>query len=83
MVSISINEFAKDYVKKNKGEDLQKTKEKLKSSVANKKAGVTCISCGAPIWAIGSALVEWNGCFTCITEETDHSEDYEIDEVNF
>jgi hypothetical protein len=36
--------------------------------------------CGAPIWAIGSALVG-NACFTCITGEADPSSDYEIDEV--
>jgi hypothetical protein len=83
MVSISINEFAKTYVKNNKDEDLNEIKKKLKKSVANKKAGASCITCGSPIWAIGSAVVEWNGCFMCITGEANQSEDYEIDEVNF
>ncbi|MCQ6282964.1 hypothetical protein JN080_28260 [Bacillus sp. EB600] len=83
MVSISINEFAKSYVKTNKGESLQEIKKKLDAAVENKKSGAACISFGSPIWAIGSAIVGWNGCFTCITSETDSSEDYEIDVVNF
>jgi hypothetical protein len=83
MISISINEFAKSYVKNNKGEDLQEIKIKLKSASENKKAGAVCITCGSPIWAIGTAISESNGCFTCITGETDSSEDYEIGEVNF
>jgi hypothetical protein len=83
MVSISINDFTKSYVKSNKGEDLQEIKKKLKAAVTNKNAGAVCITCGSPIWAIGSAIVEWNGCFTCITGESDSSEDYEIDVVNF
>ncbi|MCM2534315.1 hypothetical protein NDK43_27440 [Neobacillus pocheonensis] len=83
MISISINEFAKSYVKNNKSEDLQEIKKKLKSAAENKRAGAVCITCDSPIWAIGSAIVEWNGCFTCITGESDSSEDYEIVEVNF
>ncbi len=39
--------------------------------------------CGQPIWAIGSATVDWDGCFTCITGEADESEDYEIESVCF
>jgi hypothetical protein len=83
MVSITINEFAKSYVQTNKGEGLHNIKLKLKEAVSNKEDGVVCISCGAPIWAIGSAIVEWSGCFTCITGQTDSSQDYEIDEVNY
>jgi hypothetical protein len=60
MVSISIEDFAKRYVKTNKGEDLQKIKIKLKKAVENKKDGTVCMSCGSPIWAIGSSIVEWN-----------------------
>ncbi|MFD1360056.1 hypothetical protein [Lentibacillus salinarum] len=83
MVPISINEFAKSFVKTNKEENLQDTKEKLQLAVENKKGGADCTSCDAPIWAIGSAIVGWNGCFTCITGEGDSSEDYEIDVVNY
>ena len=80
MIPISINEFAKSYVRHNQGEDLTEVKTRLKEAVRRKKAGARCVVCGAPIWAIGSAIV-FDGCFTCITGESDHSEDYEIDEV--
>ena len=30
------------------------------------------------IWAIGSAIGDFDGCFTCITGEGDDSGDYEI-----
>ena len=83
MVSISIEQFAKSYVKNNKEVNLQETKESLKVAAEHKQNGATCITCGSPIWAIGTAIVGWNGCFTCITGESDSSEDYEIDFVNF
>ncbi|PEB54565.1 hypothetical protein COO03_04810 [Bacillus sp. AFS098217] len=83
MVSISVDEFARNYVKANKGEDLQVIKKNLKQSVKNKKIGAVCITCNSTIWAIGSAVVGWNGCFSCITGEADSSEDYEIDTVNY
>ena len=35
------------------------------------------------MWAAGTAIVGWNGCFNCITGESDNSEDYEIDSVCF
>jgi len=35
--------------------------------------------CGAPIWAVGSAITGTNMCFTCTTGEADDSEDYEIE----
>jgi hypothetical protein len=47
--------------------------------MADARQGARC-HCGAPIWAIGSAVVG-NACFTCITSEADPSSDYEIDEV--
>jgi len=47
--------------------------------VADARQGARCY-CGAPIWAIGSAVVG-NACFPCITGEADPSSDYEIDEV--
>jgi len=80
MIPISIEEFAKLHVKSNKGEKLEDIICRLKEAVKDKKAGVKCQNCGEPIWAIGSAIVHY-GCFTCLTGEADHSDDYEIDEV--
>jgi hypothetical protein len=41
---------------------------------------VPCIVCGnTPIWAACSCIVEWAGCFSCITGESDASEDYEVE----
>jgi hypothetical protein len=69
--------------KSNPGKDMETVRKDLEKSVLNKKKGTACIHCGSPIWAIGSALIGWNGCFTCITGETDNSEDYEIDSARF
>jgi hypothetical protein len=38
--------------------------------------------CGEPIWATGTAIVGWNGCFTCISGENDDSEDFEIEDLS-
>jgi hypothetical protein len=42
-----------------------------------KADGIKC-NCGDELWVIGSAY-SGKGCFTCITMETDCSEDYEIE----
>jgi hypothetical protein len=81
MHPISIDRFAKMTVKDNPDENLADLKLRLEEAVERKKAGARCWQCGQPIWAIGSAIVGHNGCFTCITGEADHSDDYEIDEV--
>ena len=78
---ISIDEFLKAYKKNNPTEDLKAYRAALKQTVASKKSGSVCTQCGSLIWAIGTATVGWNGCFTCITGEADCSEDYEIDSV--
>jgi hypothetical protein len=44
-----------------------------------KKNGAVCTICENPIWTARSAVVGWNGCFTCISGEADDSEDYEIE----
>ena len=77
---ISIDEF----IKKTKTESEKEEKILKKSiteAVKEKKNGAKCSNCGDTIWAIGTGVVGWNGCFTCITGEADNSEDYEIDEV--
>lgn len=81
MQPISIERFARKYVKHNPGEKLPDVKARLQEAVRRKKRGARCGQCGQPIWAIGSALIGHNTCFTCITGEADPSDDYEIDEV--
>lgn len=80
-VPVSIDDFIKGYLKNNPGEKNTPIRENLLSAVEDKKNGATCMQCGQPIWTIGSAIVGWDGCFTCITGEADNSEDYEIDSV--
>ena len=55
----------------------------LVDAVNAKKNGTKCHNCGQPIWAAGTSIVGWNGCFSCITGESDNSDDYEIDSVCF
>ena len=80
-VPITIDEFAKSYSKNNPSEKNSNIRAALIETVQAKKNGAKCGQCGQPIWAIGSAVVGWNGCFTCITGEADCSEDHEIDSV--
>lgn len=79
LVRIKINEFAQKYVISNPGENLEDVKSRLKAALKEKQNGGKCQVCGSPIWAIGSALGGLQGCFTCITGESDESEDYEIE----
>ena len=78
MISITVEEFAKKYVKGNPGEKMEDVKSRLKAALSRKVNGDKCQVCGSPIWAIGSASGGFEGCFTCITGESDDSEDYEI-----
>jgi len=82
-VPITIDDFVKSYIENNPEEKNNNIREVLIETVADKKDGAKCNICKQPIWAIGSAIVGWNGCFTCITGEADESEDYEIDGVCF
>ena len=79
----SIDDFLKSYTENNPKEDTKTLRESLLATVEAKKNGAVCNQCGQPIWAVGSAIVGWNGCFTCITGEADNSEDLEIDGVCF
>ena len=78
MVENSIKEFAKSFVKKNPGEDINEITKSLKEALAAKKAGAKCPICGNPIWAAGSGITGTYMCFTCTTLEADDSEDYEV-----
>ena len=78
-VPISIEEFADSTMKNNKGYNRKELILTLEETLQAKKAGATCIICGAPIWAAGSAITGTYMCFTCTTGEADNSEDYEIE----
>ena len=78
-VPISIEEFAHSTMKNNKGYNRKELIRTLEETLQAKKAGATCIICGAPIWAAGSAITGTYMCFTCTTGEADNSEDYEIE----
>lgn len=78
MIKITIEEFAKQYIKDNPDQNLEDITASLEKALKSKQNGACCIHCGRPIWAIGTAVVGFNGCFTCITGESDASEDYEV-----
>ena len=74
MVRITIEKFAKKFVEGNPGEKMDDVKSRLKAALKRKLNGGKCQVCGSTIWAIGSALGGFEGCFTCITGESDNSE---------
>lgn len=76
---ISIEEFADSVMEDNPDLDRKELIESLRDTLADKNNGATCMVCGAPIWAAGSALTGSYLCFTCITGEADDSDDYEIE----
>ncbi len=79
LILISIDEFAKKHVKSNPGVKIEDIKSRLENALERKNDGACCYQCGNPIWAIGSAVVGYDACFTCITGEADDSEDYEVE----
>ena len=79
MEPISVTEFAKKLVKNNPDLKFHDVKNALDDTLAQKVAGAKCDNClTMPIWAIGSAICGWNGCFTCLTGSADSSEEYEV-----
>ena len=76
-----IDDFVKSFAKTNKEFTASEFKEILEEAVKKKSSATKCNVCGQPIWAIGTAVSGWDGCFTCISGEADDSEDYEIDTV--
>ena len=80
---ISIDDFIKSYQESNPEEDTKNLRSILVDVVKAKKNGAACSQCKQSIWAIGTAVVGWDGCFTCITGEADNFEDFEIDSVCF
>ena len=79
---ISIDGFVKKHVRSNLGENVADLRASLKEAVEAKRDGCKCM-CGQPIWAIGTAIVGTDMCFTCMTGESDGSDDYEIESVCF
>ena len=80
---ISVDDFINKHIKINLDESENSLRSSLIEAAESKKNGAKCMTCGQPIWAIGSAIVGWNGCFTCISGEADCSDDYEIESVCF
>lgn len=74
---IPVDNFIKDFKKKNPKEDFDQLRKDLLYFRQLKKNGVKC-NCGNALWVIGSAI-SGKGCFTCTTGETDSSDDYEIE----
>ena len=78
-VPIELHDYVRGFLKSNLGEVAEKVTGRLHSALKAYKAGARC-RCGSPIWVIGSAEAG-NACFTCITGESDPSQDYEIAEA--
>ena len=78
MVPISVKKFAEITAKNNKDINKGELMTALNEALKRKNNGASCIICGHPIWAAGSAIVETDMCFSCITGEADDSDDYEI-----
>lgn len=73
---ISVDKFVDLYQKNNPDADTNELRKNLSHFKTLKLQGQKC-GCGNPIWIIGSAI-SGQGCFNCITGETDNSNDYEI-----
>jgi len=78
-VPIQLAEYVRLRLKRNPGEKAADLTARLHFALDAYKAGRGC-RCGGPIWVIGSAESGLM-CFTCITGESDPSEDYEIAEA--
>ena len=78
MIAISIERFADMTVENNPDMNIAQLTKSLKEAAKRKREGATCMICGSPIWAAGSAITGQNMCFACTTGEADDSEDYEI-----
>ena len=74
---ISVDSFIEIYKPNNPQADLKKLRNDILYFRQLKIEGVKC-NCGNSLWVIGSAI-SGKGCFTCITGESDFSNDYEIE----
>jgi len=78
-VPITFRDFVRQHLKHNPRDKEAEVVALLRPALAAYKAGERC-SCGEPIWVAASSQVG-HMCFTCITGESDPSDDYEIDEA--
>jgi len=78
-VPIQLGKYVRLHLGSNPGVDAADVTARLQSALEAYKNGRRC-RCGAPLWVIGSAETELM-CFTCITGESDPSQDYEIAEA--
>lgn len=78
-VPIQLREYVRLHVRNNPDTNPAELMSRLRSALEAYNDGQRC-QCGAPIWVIGSAEVGLM-CFTCITGESEPSEDYEIAEA--
>jgi hypothetical protein len=76
-IPISIDSYVKKHLKSNPSDNENDVREQLDTALSDYKKGIKC-QCGNDIWVIGAAFVG-NSCFTCITGESEPSDDYEID----
>lgn len=75
-IPISVEKFVDLFKENNPDMNAEDIKINLKHFKKLKIKGQKC-DCGNPIWIVGSAIAG-QGCFTCLTGETDNSKDYEI-----
>jgi hypothetical protein len=73
---ISVEKFLERTKESNPDIDTNELRMSIEEFKKRKAIGELC-NCGNPIWIAGSALAG-KGCFTCITGESECSEDYEI-----
>ena len=73
---ISIDSFIKKHSQNNPSIDTKQLRRDLTHFKQLRTKGIKC-SCGNDLWVIGSAI-SGKGCYTCITMETDCSNDYDI-----
>ncbi len=76
---ISLEKFIAKQSKNNPDTNTKDLRKRLLKGLQDFKAGVKC-RCGNDLWVIGSSYLG-NGCFTCLTGESDSSGDYEIDKA--
>lgn len=74
---ISVDSFIEKYKSSNPQEDVKKLRTDILHFKQLKTEGAKC-ECGNSIWVIGSAI-SGKGCFTCITGESDSTNDFEIE----
>ena len=76
---ISTEDFLKDFKKNNPEADITALRKGLLEIGQRKLDGAACAVCGQPIWIVGSVTVGWDACFSCVTDNSNNSNDYEID----